>query len=205
MNLKRIVEETDTPAGRVFDSVVVLLIFTSIATFSFETLPNLPPAITSGLELAEVVLVVLFTIEYGLRVALADDRWRFVRGFSGLIDLVAILPFYVSLGIDLRSVRALRLLRLLRILKLARYSSVIGRFQRAVALAREELLVFLGIAVMLFYLSAVGIYYFEHEAQPEQFASVFHSLWWAVVTLTTVGYGDAFPVTLGGRCSPSPC
>jgi voltage-gated potassium channel len=90
-------------------------------------------------------------------------------------------------------------LRLLRILKLARYSGAIVRFQRAVALAREELLVFLGIAVMLIYLSAVGIYYFEREAQPEQFASVFHSLWWAVVTLTTVGYGDAFPVTLGGR------
>ncbi len=199
MNLKRIVEETDTPAGRVFDSVVVLLIFTSIATFTFETLPNLPPTVVSGLELAEVVLVVLFTIEYGLRVVLADDRWRFVRSFSGLIDLAAILPFYVSLGIDLRSVRALRLLRLLRIVKLARYSSVIGRFQRAVALAREELVVFLGIAVMLIYLSAVGIYYFEHDAQPDLFASVFHSLWWAVVTLTTVGYGDAFPVTLGGR------
>jgi voltage-gated potassium channel len=196
MNLKRIVEETATPAGRIFDSVVVLLIFASIATFSFETLPNLSPAVVSALDLAEVVLVVLFTVEYGLRVALADDRWRFVRSFSGLIDLVAILPFYVSLGIDLRSVRALRLLR---ILKLARYSSAIGRFQRAVALAREELLVFLGIAAMLICLSAVGIYYFEHEAQPDLFASVFHSLWGAVVTLTTVGYGDAFPVTLGGR------
>ena len=66
-----------------FDSVVVLLIFTSIATFSFETLPNLPPTVTSGLELVEVVMVVLFTIEYGLRVALADDRWRFVQSFSG--------------------------------------------------------------------------------------------------------------------------
>ena len=179
--------------------MVVLLILLSIATFSLETLPNLPPAIVSALDLAEIVLVALFTIEYGLRIALADDRWGFVRSVSGLIDLVAILPFYVSLGVDLRSVRVLRLLRLLRILKLARYSGAIVRFQRAVPLAREELLVFLGIAVMLIYLSAVGIYYFEREAQPEQFASVFHSLWWAVVTLTTVGYGDAFPVTLGGR------
>ncbi|MDA1094571.1 MAG: ion transporter, partial [Acidobacteria bacterium] len=143
--------------------------------------------------------VALFTIEYGLRIAVADDRWRFVRSFSGLIDLVAVLPFYVSLGIDLRSVRAVRLLRLLRILKLARYNSAIVRFQRAVVVAREELLVFLGIAVGLIYLSAVGIYYFENAAQPDVFASVFHSLWWAVVTLTTVGYGDVFPVTLGGR------
>ena len=199
MNLKRIVEETDTPAGRMFDSVVVVLIFISIGTFSLETLPDLPGDVAAALHLAEIVLVVLFTIEYVLRIALADNRWRFVRSFSGLIDLVAILPFYVSLGVDLRSVRALRLLRLLRILKLARYNSAIARFQRAVVVFREELLVFLGIATALIYLSAVGIYYFEHEAQPEIFASVFHSLWWAVVTLTTVGYGDAFPVTLGGR------
>ena len=199
MNLKRIVEETDTPAGRMFDSVVVVLIFISIGTFSLETLPNLSGNVAAALGLSELVLVVLFTIEYALRIALADDRWRFVRSFSGVIDLVAILPFYVSLGVDLRSVRALRLLRLLRILKLARYNSAIARFQQAVVVAREELLVFLGIAMALIYLSAVGIYYFEHEAQPETFASVFHSLWWAVVTLTTVGYGDAFPVTLWGR------
>lgn len=199
MTLKRIVEETDTPAGRTFDSVVVVLIVASIATFSLETLPDLSAEVVAALGLAETVLVALFTIEYGLRIAVADDRWRFVRSFSGLIDLVAVLPFYVSLGIDLRSVRAVRLLRLLRILKLARYNSAIVRFQRAVVVAREELLVFLGIAVGLIYLSAVGIYYFENAAQPDVFASVFHSLWWAVVTLTTVGYGDVFPVTLGGR------
>ncbi|MDA1094089.1 MAG: ion transporter, partial [Acidobacteria bacterium] len=111
MTLKRIVEETDTPAGRTFDSVVVVLIVASIATFSLETLPDLSAEVVAALGLAETVLVALFTIEYGLRIAVADDRWRFVRSFSGLIDLVAILPFYVSLGIDLRSVRAVRLLR----------------------------------------------------------------------------------------------
>ncbi len=90
-------------------------------------------------------------------------------------------------------------MRLLRAVKLARYSDAMNRFRRAAVIAREELIVFLGVAGMLMYLSAVGIYYFENEAQPEVFASVFHSLWWAVVTLTTVGYGDTFPITLGGR------
>ena len=89
--------------------------------------------------------------------------------------------------------------RLLRILKLARYTKAIDRLRLAVLIAREELLVFLGIAGVVIYLSAVGIYYFENAAQPEVFASVFHSLWWAVVTLTTVGYGDVYPITLGGR------
>jgi voltage-gated potassium channel len=91
------------------------------------------------------------------------------------------------------------LLRLLRILKFARYNSAVLRFERALVIAREELALFTAVSLMLLYLSAVGIYFFENDAQPEQFGSVFHSLWWAVATLTTVGYGDVYPVTVGGR------
>lgn len=199
MSLKQVVEDTDTVAGRRFDSVITVFILVSIVAFSFETLPNLSPGALALLRWIEIVCVALFTLEYVLRTWVADSKPAFLLSFYGLIDLFAILPFYVALGVDLRSIRAIRLLRLLRILKLARYSRAIGRFQRAVAVAREELIVFLGVAVVLIYLSAVGIYYFENEAQPDVFASVFHSLWWAVVTLTTVGYGDAYPITLGGR------
>ena len=134
-----------------------------------------------------------------LRLAVADSRWRFVRSFFGVLDLVAILPFYLAAGVDLRAVRTFRLLRLIRILKLARYSDAVRRLRRAVGIVREELVLFLNVALILIFLSAVGIYYFEHDRQPEHFASVFHSLWWAVVTLTTVGYGDMFPITTGGR------
>ena len=116
-----------------------------------------------------------------------------------MLDLVSILPFYLVAGVDLRAVRTFRLLRLLRILKLARYSDAIRRLRRAVGIVREELILFLNVALILIFLSAVGIYYFEHDRQPEHFASVFHSLWWAIVTLTTVGYGDTFPITTGGR------
>ncbi|WP_269747397.1 potassium channel family protein [Imhoffiella purpurea] len=87
----------------------------------------------------------------------------------------------------------------MRILKLARYSAAMRRFHKAFLLAREELVLFVIVASIMLYLSAVGIYYFEHEAQPEAFPSVFHSLWWAMSTLTTVGYGDVYPIAAGGR------
>ena len=110
------------------------------------------------------------------------------------------LPFYIAPGADLRSVRVFRLLRLFRLLKLVRYSKAVRRFHIALNIAREELILFGTVSFIMLYLSAVGIYFFENEAQPMHFASVFHSLWWATTTLTTVGYGDVYPVTLGGRC-----
>jgi voltage-gated potassium channel len=113
--------------------------------------------------------------------------------------LAAIFPFYVGLGVDLRSLRAFRLIRLVRVFKLVRYSAALTRLHRALMIAKEEIILYLGVGAILLYLSAVGIYYFERDAQPEAFASVIHSLWWAVTTLTTVGYGDIYPITTGGR------
>ena len=199
MNVKRIIEESDTPGGRRFDAVVLTLIVISLISFSIETLPALSPGGRTLLGYVERITVVLFTIEYLSRIAVADSRIRYISSFFGVVDLLAILPFYLALGVDLRSVRALRLLRLFRLLKLARYSRAVHRLHRALLIAKEELVLFAEIAVTLIFLSAVGIYYFETAAQPERFASVFHSLWWAVVTLTTVGYGDVYPVTAGGR------
>ena len=199
MGIKRIIEESDTRAGRVFDVTILLLILISLASFSIETLPGLTPGQLAALRWVEIVTITLFTVEYVLRVAVSSRRRSFVFSFFGLVDLIAILPFYLSLGIDLRAVRALRLLRVIRVFKLARYNSAVRRLSQAAAIIKEELILFLGVALMLIYLSAVGIYYFERTAQPDQFASIFDSLWWAVITLTTVGYGDAVPVTVGGR------
>lgn len=120
--------------------------------------------------------------------------------FYGFVDIAAILPYFLSAGAyDLRSVRLFRLLRLVRLLKLARYTAALGRFRKAFLIAKEELVIFSGLSVILLYLSAVGIYYFEHDAQPEVFRSIFDGLWWAVATLATVDYGDVYPVTEGGR------
>lgn len=197
--LKQIVEQNDTRAGRVFDLTIQALIVISLVTFSVETLPNLSPTAQRWLYAAEVVTVLIFTAEYLLRLYVADRKLSFIFSFFGIIDLLAILPFYIASGVDLRSVRAFRFLRLFRAFKIVRYSKAIRRFHRAFVIAREEIVLFVIVTLMLLYFSAVGIYYFENEAQPDKFASVFHSLWWSVATLTTVGYGDIYPVTVGGK------
>ena len=198
--LKRVVEATDLRAGRAFDLGIQVLIVFSLVTFSLDTLPNLTAGERAVLYRLEFLTVMIFTAEYLLRIYVASNRPGFIFSFFGVVDLIAILPFYLAVGLDLRAVRAFRLLRLIRILKLARYSAAVRRFHRAFIIAREELFLFLFAAAILFYLSGVGIYYFENAAQPQAFASVFHSLWWSVATLTTVGYGDVYPVTSGGKC-----
>lgn len=197
--LKQIIENHDTPAGRLFDFFIQGLIVLSLITFSLETLPDLPDGMRLALRVIELITVIIFSVEYILRLLVADRKLGFIFSFYGLIDLFSILPFYIATGVDLRSIRAFRLLRLFRAFKLVRYSSAIQRFHRALSIAREEIILYLLVTVLLLYFSAVGIYHFEHQAQPEAFASVFDSLWWAVATLTTVGYGDVFPVTVGGR------
>lgn len=197
--LSRIVQENDTPHGRAFDLVIQLLIVVSLVTFSIETLPNLSERTKYWLYIVEVVTVALFTLEYLLRILVADRRFQFVFSFFGLIDLMAILPFYVATGVDLRAIRAFRFLRLFRAFKVVRYSKAIQRYHRAFLIAREEIVLFLIVAVLMVYFAAVGIYYFENEAQPDKFASIFHSLWWSLATLSTVGYGDVYPITTGGK------
>ncbi|WP_223032936.1 MULTISPECIES: ion transporter [Hanstruepera] len=197
--IKRIVEFNDNRASKIFAIFIQCLILLSIVTFSVETIPNLKPETKTILYSIEVFCVVVFTIEYLLRIYVADSKPRFIFSFFGIIDLLAILPFYLSFGIDLRSLRALRFLRLFRILKLVRYNRAMIHFTTAIKSAKEEILLFLFITLILIYFSSVGIYYFENEAQPEHFSSIFDSLWWAIVTLTTVGYGDVYPITVGGK------
>lgn len=197
--LRQIVESTDTPEGRAFDIVIQSAILVSIASFSVETLPDLSPRARGLLWGVEVATVALFTAEYLLRLWLAESKVRFVFSFYGLIDLLAILPFYVARGLDLRAVRIFRLFRLIRLLKLTRYSRAVDRFRRAFRDVQSELALFLVACLFVVYLASVGIYAFESRAQPQAFGSVFSSMWWAVATVTTVGYGDVYPVTAGGR------
>ena len=129
-----------------------------------------------------------------------QNNWiRFIFSFFGLIDLIAILPFYLSFGADLRSLRAVRLFRLLRLLKFLRYGDTLQNLKDAFKNVKKELILFSFATLLLIYFSSVGIYYFENEAQPEAFSSIFSAMWWSVATLTTVGYGDIYPITAGGK------
>ena len=199
MTIKAVIEQTDTRAGRLFDLFIQALIVLSLVSFSIDTLPTLSAQTREILRTIEIVTVAIFTVEYLLRIAVADRRLGYMLSFFGIVDLVAILPFYMASGVDLRGVRAFRLLRLFRMFKLVRYSEAVRRFHRAFLIAREEVVLFFFAACLLLFVAGVGIYYFENSAQPEAYASIFHSLWWAVATLTTVGYGDIYPITVGGK------
>ena len=147
----------------------------------------------------EIFSVTVFTIEYVLRLWLTKPTKAYALSFFGIVDLLAILPFYISSGVDLRSIRVFRLLRLFRVFKLFKYNTAIARLSNAFSSIKKELTVFMVGTIFLLYVSAVGIYYFENPVQPESFTSVFHCMWWAVTTLTTVGYGDMYPITAGGK------
>ena len=197
--LKNLVEASNTKRSKRFAFFIQFLIILSVITFSIETLPNLKPQTRVILNSIEAFCVIIFTFEYLARIYVADSKPKFIFSFFGIIDLLAILPFYLSFGIDLRSLRLLRMFRLFRLFKLVRYNKAMRHFAQAMMTAKEQIILFMIITLMLIYFSAVGIYYFENQAQPEHFSSIFDSLWWSIVTLTTVGYGDVYPITVGGR------
>lgn len=198
-SLKSIVEETNSKGGFVFDVFIQLMVILSLIAFSVETLPDLSQEVVGWLHVFEMFSIAVFSLEYVLRVFVAKPKLKYMLSFFGIIDLLAVLPSLVGMGVDLRSIRAFRLMRLFRILKLARYSSAMKRFHLALNIAREELVLFLCVTLILIFVAAVGIHHFESDAQPKTFGSVFHCLWWAISTLTTVGYGDVFPITVGGK------
>jgi voltage-gated potassium channel len=197
-NLKKIIEGTSTKYGYKFDLFIEVLIIISLISFAFETLPNLSPLQAKILWIIEAVIVVIFTIEYILRLLVSDNKLKFIFSLSGIIDLLAIAPFYIA-GLDLRSVRIFRLFKLFRYFGNRRYSQAITRYKEVFLLIRSELAIFLIATTFLLYLSGVGIYFFENSAQPEKISSIFDGLWLALITLTTVGYGDIYPITVGGK------
>ncbi|MBL4586852.1 MAG: ion transporter [Flavobacteriales bacterium] len=197
--LRNIIEQSETKSGRWLDLFIQLLILLSLVSFSLETLPDLTEKQQLLLDKFELFCIVIFCAEYSLRIIVARKKLKFVFSFFGIIDLLAILPFFLTMGVDLRSLRIFRLLRLFRAFKLVRYNKAVHRFHLAFGIVKEELILFLSVASMILFLSGAGIYFFENKAQPEAFSSVFASLWWAITTLTTVGYGDIYPVTVGGK------
>ena len=197
--LRSIIEDNTTKESRLFNHFIQFLIFINLVCFSIETIPDNSKLVISILSYIEITSIVLFSIEYLLRIYVSKKPLKYIFSFYGLIDLLAIIPFYFISSIDLRTVKIFRVFSLFKSLKLIRYSNALRRFGIATKLVKEEMVLFLFAVVILIYISAVGIYHFENKAQPEVFSSMFNSLWWAVVSITTVGYGDSYPITIGGK------
>jgi len=194
-----VLEDSTTKIGRRFEIFIQTLILLSIVSFSLDTIPNISEELSQILQGFEIFSISIFSIEYLLRIYVSKKPLQYIFSFYGFIDLVAILPFYLNGVLDLRFLRAFRILRIFRVVRLIKYNYALNRFKKAFAIVKEEIILFFLITIVLIFITSAGIYYFEHEAQPEVFKSVFHSAWWSIVTLTTVGYGDVYPITLGGK------
>jgi voltage-gated potassium channel len=197
--IRKIVEDNSSRKGKLFDYFIQVLILLSLVAFAISTLPNITKETIWLLNVFEITCVAIFTIEYALRVFVAEKPLKYIFSFYGIIDFLAIFPFYLRSVYDLRALRAFRVFRIFRTLKLIRYNKALNRFHIAAGIVKEEIVLFLIITAIFIFLASTGIYYFENTAQPEIFTSVIHSGWWAVVTLTTVGYGDVYPITVGGK------
>ena len=155
----------------------------------------------------ELVSIMIFSLEYLYRISysFANNGLKgvlnYIFSFFGLIDLISILPFYLNqfINLDGRFLRILRLFRLTRIFKFGRDSNSLKLFTKALVSVREQLLFTLFLSALTILFSASAIYYLENEAQPDKFSSITESVWWATISLATVGYGDVYPITVGGK------
>lgn len=197
-------------ASRAFDWTITALILASVIIVYTVTF-DLPDDVRRVLMCIEEVASIVFTVEYLLRILTADflypgkgvisSRVKYVFSPMAIVDLVAILPFWLPMFLpcSMLALRSLRLVRILRILKLNRYFDAMRSIGEVLASKRRELIGSLFFVFLLMLVSSLLMYSVEHDTQPEIFRNAFSGLWWAVATLTTVGYGDIYPVTVLGR------
>ncbi|MGY6648197.1 ion transporter [Wenyingzhuangia sp. IMCC45574] len=184
------------------------LIVCNVCAIILHSYRNLEQQYSFYFNAFEVFTVAIFTIEYLLRIWISDitkenkrERINFAFSTLGIIDLIAIIPFYLPFifPFDLRIIRILRLFRLLRIFKLSRYSKSLKTIRYIFKEVKEELSITVFVTFVLMVLSSTLMFYIEHDEQPEQFANIGDAFWWAIATLTTVGYGDVYPITPWGK------
>ena len=203
-------EASDRGYERVFNVCLASFVALNVLAVMLETVQSLNARFGYAFRLFEIFSVAVFIVEYLARLWSCTTQSRFAHPVLGrlrfaltpmaLVDLIAILPSAIPGGtLDLRFARAVRLIRLARAFKIVRYSQSLQMLGRVIRAKRSELGVTAFAGLILLVTASSGMYFVEHEAQPTAFSSIPAALWWGVVTLTTVGYGDVYPVTLPGR------
>ena len=198
-------------ASTAFDWSIIALISLNVLIVILDTFDGIPVSVRRLISYVEIFSLVLFSLEYILRFWTAGHlhpraNWlsahlKYMFSFMALVDLFAILPFYLPyiFPVDLRVLRMFRLLRLLRLLKINRYTSALATVVSVLKRKSAQLLSSMLVVLILMVVSSILMYGIESEAQPEVFSNAFSGLWWATATLTTVGYGDIFPITSAGK------
>jgi voltage-gated potassium channel len=198
-------------AALYFNYFMTALILVNVVTVILETVRSIHAEYQVLFSIIDIVSIAIFTVEYFLRVWICTlnpaysrpviGRLRYMVSGYAVIDLLAFLPFYIPffIPIDLRVLRILRLFRLIRVLKLGRYSEAMKTFLLVLDKSKEKMLLALSILFIVLVLASSMMYYAEHDAQPDKFDSIPAAMWWAIVTLATVGYGDIFPITPLGK------
>jgi len=199
--LRVIIFEADTPTGKAFDVVLLWSIVASVLVVMLESVPTLRAHYSTVLRTFEWIFTLLFTVEYLLRLAIVPRPSAYARSFFGVVDLLSILPSYISLLIpgaqSLMVVRGLRLLRVFRVLKLARFRSEGRLLALALYDSRHKITVFVTTVITL--VTLIGALMYLIEGEESGFDSVPRGMYWAIVTLTTVGYGDISPQSWLGQ------
>ncbi len=197
---------SDTPAGRRFDTMLLVIISLSVLTLMLESVNELRAAHLGLFWTLEWLFTAAFTIEYLTRLWVVRNRMRYALSFFGIVDLLSILPTFIELLIPgthyLMGLRALRLLRLFRILKLSEHLGEANILMNALGASRRKITVFLITVLSLVLVEGTIMYVLEKDANPD-FSNIPQAIYWAIVTITTVGYGDMAPVTLLGKMMAS--
>lgn len=199
--LFRIIFEADTPAGRYFDYALFALIVLSVAVVLADSVQSLRQSLGPVFNTAEWMFTALFTLEYIARLVCVRHPWRYATSFFGVVDLLALLPTYLALFVPelhlLIDVRVMRLLRVFRIFKLSAYVTEYQSLGRALVATRRKILIFLSVVMMI--VLVVGTVMHLVEGAENGFSSIPTSMYWAITTMTTVGFGDITPKTDLGR------
>ncbi|MEM9693375.1 MAG: ion transporter [Myxococcota bacterium] len=196
-----VIFEHDTKAGKAFDVALLVAVMLSVVVVILESVRAVHDMYGGALRALEWVLTALFTLEYGLRLYAAPSRLRYATSFFGVVDLVAVVPAYVSLFVpgaqQFLVVRIFRLLRTFRVLKLVRYRTEADALQAALAASLPKIVVFVGTVLSVVVITGAAMHLVE--GPQHGFEDIPRSMYWAIVTMTTVGYGDIAPATTLGR------